>query len=338
VAQLALAALPPLALIAVAVAQGLYIPDAAACAVPVGFTSASAETETADALAAGLDVRGIADRGATWVGKLASVGFGRRDTIIHVPAGLDRAQPIELVVFMDGFGSFDERTMESRHAAAIGALAERGANAVYVAPDAPSSRFGDRTSSRAYWKAGCAGRDCGGGHAAPGDFAAFYRDVIEHVDRVTCADAAATWQLVLIGFSNGGRGIRDAIAQLAAPRSAVRLADVGLSRVVFADAVYGARWLSDTWSRISALPDLVEVTVLLQAGGFGRGDARPGHGNRARTWAFARDRLGAGRPPPARSLDDTVVDRLRVRRLALDHHAIGDHAHEVVAPPAVAEL
>jgi hypothetical protein len=336
---LVLAALPPCTLFVLAVAQGLFVPTAraAACRPSVGLTTDRAERETADALSAALDVHGIADRGATWVGKLASVGLGRRDTIIHVPATLDRTQPIELVVFMDGFGSFAELTMETRHAAAIAALDAAGANAVYVAPDAPSSRFGDRTASGPYWKQGCADRVCARGHGAPGDFVALYRDVIAHVDRITCAAegaAPARWRRAPIGFSNGGRGVHDAIAQLAAPGSAVPLADVGLTRVVFADANYGTRWLADTWARVRALPDLVELTVLVQAGGFGRRDAGPGRGNRARAWAFARDHLGVDAAPSARSDDEIVVDRVRIRRLAFDHHGIGDRAHQAIVAPA----
>jgi len=341
---LALAALPPCAVLVLAVAQGLFMPEAraaATCPARIGFSADDAERETADALAAGLDVHGAGDLGVTWVGKLASVGHGRRDTIIHVPAALDLDRPIDLVVFMDGFDSFAERTMETRHAAAIAALETAGANAVYVAPDAPSSRFGDRTAAGPYWKAGCADRACGGGHAAAGDFAAFYRDVLARVDQVICAAAGAAaprWRLVLIGFSNGGRGVHDAIAQLAAPKSTLRLADVDLTRVVFADAVYGAWWLDATWARIESSPSLIEVTVLLQAGGFGRGDARPGHGNRARAWAFARTRLGAGRPPAADTELDVVLDRVRIRRLALDHAGIGDHAHEVITTDIAGEL
>jgi len=340
VVALALAAPPACTLFVLALAQGLIAPDASAvpsCSRRVGFTADDAEPETAAALAAGLGARDVGDRGATWVGRLPSVGNGRRDTIIHVPTSLDRARPVELVVFMDGFASFGARTMETRHVAAIAALDASGANAVYVAPDAPSSRFGDRTASGPYWQAGCARRACAGGHAAAGDFAAFYRDVVAHVDRVTCASAeeraATRWQLVLIGFSNGGRGVHDAIVQLADPRSPVRLADVVLTRVVYADAVYGTWWLDEAWVAIRDLPELVEVTVLLQAGGFERADAHPGHGNRARAWAFARRWLGAGRPPPAHNVGDVVLDRVRLRRLALDHTGIGDRAHETVAPP-----
>jgi hypothetical protein len=329
-AGFALAVLPACALVVVALAQMSEARAASTCPARVGFTSADAEPEAADALAAGLDLLGAGEAGATWIGKLASVGHGRRDTIIHVPAALDRTRPIDLVVFMDGVDSFSERTMESRHAAAIAAIAGASANAVYVAPDAPSSRFGDRDAGGAYWKAGCAARACAGGHAAPGDFAQLYRDVIAHVDHVTCAPADTTdatqWRLALVGFSTGGRGVRDAIVQLAAPGSDVALADVGLARVVYADAISGAAWLSDAWAVIAELAAPPEVMLLLQAGGFDRGDQKPGHANRARAWAFARAKLGARSPPAGDSDADVVLGGVRLRRLALDHHGIGDAA------------
>jgi hypothetical protein len=149
---------------------------------------------------------------------------------------------------------------------------------------------------------------------------------------VTCATAAeraaTEWRLALVGFSNGGRGVRDAIAQLASPRSAVQLADVGLARVVYADAVYGAAWLADAWDAVTELGAAVDVAVVVQAGGVGRADARPGRGYRARAWAVAR-RLGARRWPGAEAGALEVAAgavRLRVVQVGLDHPAIGDAA------------
>jgi hypothetical protein len=301
----------------IALALGLLMPEIVhACPKVAGFTDGGGDAPTVEALrtaTADLD-------GATWIGKLAAVGHGRRDTIIHVPADLDRTRSIELVVFMDGYDSFAPRTMQARHAAAIAALA--GRNAVYVAPDAPSSARGDGRSKRAYWKAGCAAKDCGGGHAAPGDFAALYRAVIEHVDHATCA-TSATWQLTLVGFSNGGRGVRDAVAQLAAKGSDLPLADIGLTRIVFADATYG-HWLDDTWEHVSALPTLAELVVVLQRGDLPGRQDRAGRENRARVWKFARAELGAKTAPDGDA--ELVLDRVRIRRVALDHHGIGDVA------------
>src|SRR5687768_9854185 len=91
-----------------------------------GVVADRAEPRTAKALGDALDDRGVRDRGTSWIGKLASVGAGERDTIIHVPATLDRAAPIDLVVFMDGFNSFAKRTMDRRHSAAIATIAETG--------------------------------------------------------------------------------------------------------------------------------------------------------------------------------------------------------------------
>lgn len=301
----------------IALALGLLMPEIVHACPSAGFTDGGGDASTVEALRSATADQG----GATWIGKLAAVGFGRRDTIIHVPADLDRTRPIELVVFMDGYDSFAQRTMEARHAAAIAALA--GRNAVYVAPDAPSSALGDRTSKRPYWKAGCAARDCGGGHAAPGDFAALYRAVIEHVDRATCATSSATWTLTLVGFSNGGRGVRDAVAQLAAKGSTVALSDVALTRIVFADATYG-RWLDDTWNHAAALPTLAELVVVLQRGDLAGRQDRAGRENRARVWKFARAELGATAAPDGDA--ELVVDRVRIRRVALDHHGIGDVA------------
>jgi hypothetical protein len=315
-------ALAPCAVVALA-GSALLAGEARACPPRTGVVADRAEPATAAALRAAIERRGMDARGATWIGKLPANGGGRRDTIIHVPRDLDPARAIELVVFMDGHRSFAAPTMGARHAAAIAAIAASGANAVYVAPDAPTSVFTARTGTPRYWRAGCARRRCRGGRAAPGDFVALVRAVRAHVGRVTCADAAsAPWHLVLVGFSAGGRGVHDAVAQLAADRRARRA--VALTRVAFADAVYAAAWLTGLWSRRHRFPGLAEVTVLLQAGDFAGDDGLPGAGNRWRAWTVA-SRI-AGGDLPRDPAGDLVVGRLRLRRLPLDHHALGDLA------------
>ncbi len=107
--------------------------------------------------------------GAVWLGKLRGVGGGR-DTLVYVPSTIDAARTIDVVIYMEGIGSFADAAMKSRHVASIARL--RG-NFVYIAPDAPSSSLGSRESQNEHWEAGCADHVCAGGQAAPGDFLVF---------------------------------------------------------------------------------------------------------------------------------------------------------------------
>ena len=287
---------------------------------------------TARAVRAALERHSIT--GHTWLGKLASVGGGR-DTIIHVPSTVDVARTIDVILYMEGHGSFADAAMDHRHAAAIARL--RG-NAVYVAPDAPSSAHGDRTAKTAYWQRGCAERRCAGGHAAPGDFLAFLDDVRAHLAAVTGADPAALdLQLSLVGFSNGGKGLYNAITQLAdadfvAGGHAVRIADV-----IFADANYGGAWLAETWRHLAARPEAPRLTILVADGSFTSAD-RTG-GNRRRAAAFWRSAAPtAPAPAPGRSTESLAAaghPRLRIIPLRASHHAIGDAAVDYLTPPAL---
>src|SRR5688572_15354065 len=69
--------------------------------------------------------------GHVWLGKLRGVGGGR-DTLFYVPASIDAEKPIDVVVYMEGIGSFADAAMGHRHVASIARL--RG-NTIYVAPD-----------------------------------------------------------------------------------------------------------------------------------------------------------------------------------------------------------
>jgi hypothetical protein len=122
---------------------------------------------TARAVRTAVAKRGV--DGHVWLGKLRGVGGGR-DTLMYVPRTIDADRTIDIVVYMEGIGSFDQAAMDHRHVSSIARL--RG-NFVYVAPDAPSSSLGQRAAKSPYWIAGCAKRTCAGGHAAPGDFLVF---------------------------------------------------------------------------------------------------------------------------------------------------------------------
>src|SRR6185503_4316441 len=83
---------------------------------------------TAQALRAAIAKREL--DGHVWLGKLGAVGGGR-DTLIYVPRGLKAKERIDLVVYMEGHGSFSDEAMDHRHAASIARM--RG-NFIYVAP------------------------------------------------------------------------------------------------------------------------------------------------------------------------------------------------------------
>lgn len=291
------------------------------CGTPSVDTGAGTP-RTGHALAAALARHGLTERGTAWLGKLAAVG-GRRDTLVYVPHALDPTRTVELVIYMEGHGSFADAAMDHRHASSIARLLDRGGNVVYVAPDAPSSAHGDPTARTPYWQAGCADRRCAGGHAAPGDFVVFVATAVARAAAMACVEAdALDVRLHLIGFSNGGKGVWGAVGQLAAvnpdgARRAVRVGDV-----VFADGNYGAAWLDETWARLAARPEAPRLTILVGDGSFTRPD-RAG-GNRRRAAAFWRRAAGQTPAPAAgRPID---APGLRLVPLRGGHHAIGDAA------------
>ncbi|HUQ03826.1 MAG TPA: hypothetical protein VM261_15120 [Kofleriaceae bacterium] len=263
---------------------------------------------TARAVEAALREHGLLERGRAWLGRLSAVGGGR-DTLVFVPDGIDLDAPIQLVVYMEGHGSFADAAMEHRHASAIERLVARSTNVVYVAPDAPSSAHGNRTAKTPYWVAGCGERRCRGGHAAPGDFVVFLEQALAKIGDLTCADAAALdVHLHLVGFSNGGKGVWGAVTQLEAAEFRVGGRAIALADVVFADANYGSAWLDDTW-RVLAARD-ASLTILVIDGSF-TGTERAG-GNRRRAAAFLR---AAG-----------PSERIRLVPLRASHHGVGDAA------------
>jgi hypothetical protein len=275
---------------------------------------------TARALEAAIATHGLAEEGRAWLGKLDGVGGGR-DTIVFVPDRIDAARTVELVVYMEGFGSFADDAMDHRHASSIARLVARGGNVAYVAPDAPSSAHGNPTAKSRYWVAGCAARRCPGGHAAPGDFVVFADAAIAKVAELAGADAGALdVRLHLVGFSNGGKGVWGAVRQLVAVDFVVGGRTRAIGDVVFADANYGATWLVDTWGVVA--PRGGAMTILVGDGSFA-GDGRAG-GNRRRAAAFWR--AAAGDAPTPAAGRAVSAPGLRLVPLRASHHAIGDAA------------
>lgn len=288
-------------------------PRLARAARPAAFDTDGGVKRTARA------VRAAARRhhldGHVFLGKLRGVGGGR-DTLIYVPRAIDPTRVIEVVVYMEGIGSFADAAMDHRHVAAIARL--RG-NAVYVAPDAPSSTHGQRAANTPHWLAGCAERACEGGHAAPGDFIVFLDEVRTHLAEVIGVERRELrLRHSLIGFSRGGKGVGNALAQLAAAELVVGGSVVQLADVIFADANYGETALDDAWAILSPLTD-ARLTILVGNGPFDDGD-----GNRRRALAFWRSAAsGAAEPAEDRAAS---APRLRVIPLPGGHHAIGDAA------------
>lgn len=284
---------------------------------------------TARALRTAIDRRGV--DGHVWLGKLRSVGGGR-DTLVYLPPRLDATRTVDVVVYMEGHGSFADDAMDHRHAAAIARLA---GNTVYVAPDAPSSTHGDRTARTSYWQAGCAARRCAGGHAAPGDFITFLGDVRARIAEMAgVAPDALDLRLSLVGFSSGGKGVWNAVTQLAATGFTAAGHPVVLADVVFADANYGGAWLTDTWRHLATRPESPRLTILVGDGSFTRADR--GGGNRVRAAAFWRHAAPAAPAPSAGRA--VAAPRLRLVPLRAGHHAIGDAAvdHLALAHPDLA--
>jgi hypothetical protein len=237
--------------------------------------------------------------GQVWLGKLRGVGGGR-DTLVYVPRMIDRERVIDVVVYMEGIGSFADDAMDHRHAASIARL--RG-NFVYVAPDAPSSSHGQRAAKNPYWVAGCADRACPGGHAASGDFLVFLDEVRTHIASTLGVDRdALVLRHSLIGFSRGGKGVGNALGQLADARFVAGGHAVQLADVIFADGNYGEDALDEAWRILENRPEAPRLTILVGT----IEDA-----NRRRANAFS---------------DVVHAARTRVVPVAGGHHAIGDAA------------
>jgi hypothetical protein len=251
---------------------------------------------TARALRAAAAKHGL--DGHVWLGKLRGVGGGR-DTLVYVPQAIDPERVIDVVVYMEGIGSFADAAMDHRHAASIARL--RG-NFVYVSPDAPSSTHGERAAKTPYWIAGCADRACDGGHAAPGDFLVFLDAVRTHLAATLGVDRdALVLRHSLIGFSRGGKGVRNALVQLAATDFVAGGHVVQLADVIFADGNYGEYALEEAWQAIEKRPEAPRLTILVGTSE----DA-----NRRRARAFT----------------SVVRERVRMVSVAGGHHAIGDAA------------
>jgi hypothetical protein len=284
--------------------------------VPATLDLDEGEPRTARALRAAI-ARHRLD-GRVWLGKLRGVGGGR-DTLVYVPRTLAPSRTIDVVVYMEGYGSFGDAAMDHRHAASIARL--RG-NTIYVAPDSPSSAHGEAKARTPYWQAGCAERACPGGHAAPGDFVVFLAELRERIaNMLEVEPETLDLRLSLIGFSNGGKGIANAVAQLAAVDFEVDEHPVRIADVIFADGNYAPASLSDTWRVLEARPEAPRLTILVNA------DPRTDNHRRARAfWA--------------RSAGGSADARLRIIPLRAHHHAIGDAAVDYLsstttAPPAV---
>lgn len=263
--------------------------------------------------------------GNVWLGKLRGTGGGR-DTLLYMPRTLDASRTIEVVVYFEGIGSFTDAAMDHRHAASIARL---HGNTVYVAPDAPSSSLGTRDAKTPYWVAGCADRQCAGGHAAPGDFLVFLDEVRSRIATTTgSARDALDLRVSLIGFSRGGKGVGNAIDQLVAADFMAGGLPVRLADVVFADGNYGEYVLSDTWRVLATRPELPRLTILVGDGQFTR---TGGDGNRRRALAFWRAAAPKAALPAAGRASSH--ERLRLVPLRGGHHAIGDAAVDFLATP-----
>lgn len=252
--------------------------------------------------------------GDLWLGKLRGVGGGR-DTLVYLPSAIDAARTIDVVVYMEGIGSFDDKAMKTRHVASIARM--RG-NFVYVAPDSPSSTLGTRDSKNEHWRAGCADRACAGGHAAPGDFVVFLDELRTKIAAsVGVERAALDLRVSLIGFSRGGKGVQSALEQLAVAKFAAGGLPVRLADVVFADGNYHHDALHGAWAILASRPEAPRLTILVGAG-------ESGDGNRRRARAFWKS-VAPGAPLPMADRE-VSAPRLRLIQLRGGHHAIGNAA------------
>ncbi len=251
--------------------------------------------------------------GTVWLGKLRGVGGGR-DTLVYVPRAIDVTRTIDVVVYMEGIGSFDDGAMKTRH---VAQMARLGGNTVYVAPDSPSSTLGDRVANNEHWHAGCAARVCAGGHAAPGDFLVFLDEVrTKLAQNVGTERHAIDLRVSLIGFSRGGKGVQGALRQLDAANFEVGGMPVRIADVIFADGNYHWNALDSSWAILASRPEAPRLTILV--------GANDGDGNRRRAFAFWKWAApNAPRPTPDRAVS---APRLRLIPLRGGHHAIGNVA------------
>lgn len=265
--------------------------------------------------------------GHVWLGKLRGVGGGR-DTLVYVPEAIDVARTIDVVIYMDGVGSFDEAAMKSRH---IASMARLHGNFVYIAPDAPSSSLGSRESRNEHWEAGCADRVCEGGYAAPGDFLVFLDEVRTKIAATLGVERAALdVRVSLIGFSRGGKGVLRAVEQLAAAKFQVGGAPVRIADVVFADGNYLDNALTGTWAVLESRPESPTLTILVESGEF----VEDRENNRGRALSFWKQAAPAAPRPTAEH--ETSAPRLRLIPLGGGHRAIGNAAVEFLGHVAPA--
>ncbi len=298
--------------VTLALATILFLPAHAMASIDV----AGGVPRTAHAVRAAVKKRHL--DGSVWLGKLRGVGGGR-DTLVYVPRTLDTERTIDLVVYMEGIGSFADAAMDTRHAASIARL--RG-NFVYVAPDAPSSSLGVRDANTEHWEAGCADRVCDGGPAAPGDFLVFLDEVRTKIASTTGAERATLdLRVSLVGFSRGGKGVVAALEQLAAVGFEVGGATIKIGSVVFADGNYLETALTRSWEILAPRPEAPRMTILVAAGEF---KTVGGDDNRRRALLFWRAAApDAPEPTASRAVQ---APRLRLVPLRRGHFAIGDAA------------
>jgi hypothetical protein len=255
-------------------------------------------------------------KGDVWLGKLRGVGGGR-DTLVYIPKTIDPERTIELVIYMEGIGSFADASMDTRHAASIKRL--RG-NFVYVAPDSPSSSLGVRDANTEHWEAGCAEHVCEGGAAAPGDFLVFLDEVRAKIANATGGDRLDL-RVSLIGFSRGGKGVVAALEQLQAVGFEVAGTPVRLGTIVFADGNYLENALTRSWEILAPRPEAPQLTILVGAGEF---KEVGGDDNRRRALLFWREAAPEAAEPTATHAAE--APRLRIVPLRGGHFAIGDTA------------
>jgi hypothetical protein len=294
---------------------------ALAAAMVVSATTASAASSldvdggvarTARAVRAAVKKHAI--EGHVWLGKLRGVG-GKRDTLFYVPSTIDATKTIDVVVYMEGVGSFADEAMDTRH---VASMARLHGNSVYVAPDAPSSSLGVRASGNEHWQAGCAEHACAGGRAAPGDFLVFFDEVrTKLANTVGVARDKLDLRVSLIGFSRGGKGALRALEQLADAKFVVGGLPVKVADVIFADGNYLDDALTRSWEILEPLREAPRLTILVASGPTETG-------NRTRAFAFWQT-VAPDAPAPTAD-QPSSTGRLRVIPLAGGHFAIGDMA------------
>lgn len=302
-------------LAAAMVVSAATLPLRPACAASFDVDAGVASTARA--------VRAAAARhhldGDVWLGKLRGVG-GRRDTLVYVPRSIDPTRTVDVVIVMEGIGSFSDKAMESLHVASAARLPD---NFVYVAPDSPSSTYAAKQSGNEHWQAGCAAHACDGGRSAPGDFLVFLDSVRTKIAAMTGAPRETLdLRLSLIGFSRGGKGALRALEQLAEAHFVVGGFPVRIADVVYADGNYLENALDGAWAILEPRPEAPRMTILVEQGEFtesGGPDC-----NRRRALAFWK---AAAPDAPLPTADRaTSAPRLRLIPLPLGHYAIGDAA------------